>query len=126
MGYFYNAGDKDEKITVGSSVSALTYNKMISADDGYGGTNHEVSIPGKSCSYHIHFNGTSRKVNVLRYKSSSTDQGTNLIKWSGTNPAHDGATTRKNLKELSQLCGSYPNHAKLLLSLHEAVKKGLG
>jgi hypothetical protein len=125
MGYFYNADDGDAMITVGSSVAALKYNKMISADDGYGGTNHEISIPGKGGAYHVHFNGTSRKVNVVRYKGSSTAQGTNLIKWSNTNPAHDKSTERKNLKELSKICKDYPNHAKLLLSLHEAVREGL-
>ena len=120
MGYYYNCKDDDAMITAGSGVSQLEYGGCIQADDGYGGSNHLFSIPGKSACYHVHFNGNSRKVNVLRYKSSSTDQGTNMIKWSDS--GGDG-TERLSCGSLAYKCKDYPNHAKLLTSLHEAINR---
>jgi hypothetical protein len=121
VGYHYNCDDNDAMVTVGSNAAHLEYGGVIQADDGYGGSNHLFSIPGKTACYHVHFNGTGRKVNVLRYKSSSTDQGTNLIKWTDSGGT---GTERKNCKELASACGrAYPNHLKLLSNLHEAVNR---
>lgn len=118
MGYSYPLDDSSGAL-VGGTVASLVYGGCIQEDDGYGGTNHSFSIPGKTGVYHVHFNSTGRKVNVVRYKSSHSDaKGTNIVKWFDDSSK---GTQKKNLKGLAQDCSAYPNHQALLNNLSEAI-----
>lgn len=121
MGYKYDYQDTSAVVTVGSDVASLNYVGCIQQDDGYGGTNHSFSIPGKTGLYHVHFNSNGRKVNVVRYKSSSSDAGgSNIVKWFNSGGV---GTERQNLKGLARGCDGYPNHAKLFQNLHDAINR---
>jgi hypothetical protein len=110
--YYYNANDNDVSVTTGAN-NTIKYAGVIQSNDGFGGYNASFSVQGSLGLYHIHFKGGSTQVKVIRYKSSSNAEGTNII------VNNDGAT--KSLNDLARECIQFPNHYKLLTNLKAAV-----
>ena len=120
MGYVYHCGETDAAVIKGAS-NTIVCGGVIQEDDGYGGRNFTFSVNGQLAIYHVHFNGREGyRVNVVRYKSTSSVEGTNVINWydnSGT------GTQRVNLGGLANSCNTdgYLNHAALLENLKSAL-----
>lgn len=121
-GYVYNWGDGD----ITNDLTAVKCVGMISkpGQDGYGGTNWSFIVTdGAGKQWHAHLNGdkNGRQVNVLRYKSSSTDAGgSNVVKFLDT--GNGDPKTKRNLKGLATACGtSYPQFRKLFTALSVAL-----
>lgn len=112
--YFWNASDNYAPLVTGASAQFGTPT-MIQDDDGYGGTNWSIAAQGLSV--HVHFQGVSRRVSVVRIKShNGGDVDNNIIK------VYSQATKGVNLKGLARYCNAYPNHQAFLLSLHAAMQ----
>lgn len=128
MSYSYDCSDTDFKVKAGGTAGVtITCGGIIAEDDSYGGFNVTFSISTANAGlYHVHFNGNGKgkraelpgKVNVVRYKSSSSDAGgNNIIKFFQDNSDN----TRKTLSQLAHDCGTkYPNHQRLLSALAAA------
>jgi len=128
MSYSFDCSDTDFKVKAGGAAGVtITCGGIIAEDDSYGGFNVTFSISTKNAGlYHVHFNGNGNgkraelpgRVNVVRYKSSSTDAGgANIAKFFQDNSDN----TRKTLSQLAHDCGTkYPNHERLLSGLAAA------
>lgn len=122
-GYAYNWRDSD----IGNGLTSVKCGGMISEPgrDGYGGTNWTFTVVGGfGQQWHVHFNGGAdgRKVNVLRFKRSSSDAGgDNVIKFLDSGSGYP--TSKTNLKGLITACGNdYPQYTKLLTALWQALE----
>ncbi len=114
--YFWNADDSYAPVEAGAEGDFSTASN-IQKSDGYGGTNWSFS--SGTLVVHVHFQGASRRVSVVRIKTfegGSYDE--NIIKLA------PGVSKGGNLKTLSYLCRSYPNHAAMLLKMHKAMPPG--
>ena len=117
MGYVWHCQDDSGMVTAG--LKGVGNGALLQANDGYGGYNVNIPIKGSAASYHVHFHSKGREVNVVRYKASSTDQGSNIVKF------FDGGGApleRKSLRDLAVYCNKRrcTNHARLLMALHIA------
>jgi len=112
--YYWNASDNYAPLVTGASAQFGTP-AMITDDDGYGGTNW--SIAAQNLTIHVHFQGVSRRVSVVRIKShNGGDVDYNMIK------VYSQATKGVNLKGLARYCNAYPNHQAFLQKLHDAMQ----
>jgi hypothetical protein len=111
--YYWNADDSHAAVVKGSAA-AFPSPTLIASDDGYGGSNWEFSAAGLVV--HVHFQGVSRRVSVVRIKTcDGANYDENIIK---VVAGKQGV----NLKALGKWCeGGYPNHATFLGKLHAAV-----
>ncbi len=111
----------------GTAGVTNTCGGTIAEDYSHGGLNIAFPISTANTGlYHVHFNGNGKgkraelpgKVNVVRYKSSSSDAGgNNIMKFFQDNSDN----TRKTLSQLAHDCGiKYPNHQRLLSALAAA------
>ena len=128
MSYDYKCADTSHAVKAGGTAGVtVTCGGIIQEDDGYGGFNVTFSVSTANAGlYHIHFNGSGKtkrselpgRVNVVRYKSSSSDAaGTNIAKFFQNNLDN----TRKTLAQMAHDCGTdYPFHAQLFTSLAAA------
>lgn len=112
--YYWNANDGDAEIAAGA-VANFANATLVSNDDGYGGTNWSFVSAGLTV--HVHCQGVSKRVSVVRIKTyNGGEQDDNIIKI--RNNANNGV----NLKKLSAYCNGFPNHQALLLRLHNAFQ----
>lgn len=114
--YYWNVSDAYAPIAAGAEGTFSTASN-IQKSDGYGGTNWSFS--SGPLNIHVHFQGASRRVSIVRIKTY--DGGTydeNIIKLC------PGVSKGGNLKTLAYLCRGYPNHAAMLLKLHQAMPPG--
>jgi hypothetical protein len=112
--YSWYADDSHPGVKKGVAVDFSTA-RAIQGNDGYGGSNWEFS--GSGITVHVHFQGVSRRVSVVRIKS--VEGGTydeNIIK------IRSGATG-VNLGKLSYYCktAGFPDHSTFLKKLHQAM-----
>jgi hypothetical protein len=113
--YHWNAIDSDAAITAGAAANFATAT-LVSGDDGYGGTNW--SFVSQELTIHVHCQGTSRRVSVVRIKTyNGGELDDNVIK------LRNNATKGVNLKGLARYCDGFPNHKALLERLHEAFQE---
>lgn len=113
--YYWNANDSDAAVAAGATANFATAS-LVSGDDGYGGTNW--SFVSQEITIHVHCQGTSKRVSVVRIKTySGAEQDTNIIK------IRNNATKGVNLKGLARYCDGFPNHKALLERLHESFQQ---
>jgi hypothetical protein len=109
--YFWNANDSDAAVAEGATGNFANAT-LVSHDDGYGGTNW--SFVSQNLTIHVHCQGISKRVSVVRVKSyNGGELDENIIK------IRNNASNGVNLKGLSRYCDGFPNHQALLLRLHE-------
>lgn len=109
--YFWNANDGDAAVAEGA-VANFANGTLVSNDDGYGGTNW--SFVSQNLTIHVHCQGISKRVSVVRIKTHNGGElDDNIIK------IRNNASKGVNLKGLSRYCDGFPNHKALLLRLHE-------
>lgn len=110
--YYWNASDDHAAVKKGAEAQ-FTGASQIQADDGYGGSNWEFAAAGLVV--HVHFQGTSRRVSIVRIKTcDGATYDENIIKVvSGVKGVNLGA--------LSKYCAAHPNHAAFLSKLHAAM-----
>ena len=112
--YFWNANDGDAEIAAGA-VANFANASLVSAEDGYGGTNW--SFVAQGIVIHVHCQGVSKRVSVVRIKTfNGGELDTNIIK------IRNNASKGVNLRKLSDYCNGFPNHQALLLRLHQAFQ----
>lgn len=112
--YFWNANDGDAAVAAGAAAS-FAKATLISNDDGYGGTNWSFAATGLTI--HVHCQGVSKRVSVVRIKTyEGGERDDNIIK------IRNNASKGVNLKKLSDYCDGFPNHKALLERLHEAFQ----
>lgn len=110
--YYWNASDDHAAVKKGADAQ-FGAPSQIQSNDGYGGSNWEFATQGLVV--HVHFQGTSRRVSIVRIKTcDGATYDENIIKLA---PGLKGA----NLKALSKYCSAYPNHAAFLSRLHAAM-----
>jgi hypothetical protein len=113
--YYWNANDSDAAMAAGAAANFATAS-LVSDDDGYGGTNW--TFASQELTIHVHCQGTSRRVSVVRIKTYNGGEiDDNIIKL--RNAANKGV----NLKGLARYCDGFPNHKALLERLHEAFQE---
>jgi hypothetical protein len=123
MGYHWEFGyDNVRQVT--AAAGGLSWVGVIQRNDGYGGFNVSFAVANSAVRYHVHFKRGSKKVNAVRYKASSNDNGRNIVVYrddQGGSPSG-----RKNLHHLADHCNNsrprFYNHAYLLEALYVACE----